>query len=320
MIAAVLLLISTVVPLPDGGEVIAVTVDGGEVPTVKPGLIPGLAPLLAPELVPDGGSPVIVVPATLSVYNVHFPAELGLTGTAIGLAVVVDLLVKPGLEGDVSCRTQMGGGRCNPKDLTAFDRYAVGRKAHEWSMFSDVALYASILLPTIYLGLESIELPTTDPLGDWANDLLVVSEAMALSAAMQIVFKFAFRRPRPARYLPATTAVASFDQELSFPSGHVTLVAAATTALSTTIFLRHPDSNIRYFILGSGLLLTGLTAIARVEGGHHFPTDVLVGALVGSFCGFVVPWLHRKKAPRIVPTAMFNPLDGSATLSVSGAF
>jgi len=318
LLATLPLLFASVTSQAEPPESVSET-DGGDVPTVAPALAPKLAPLLAPELVHDGGTEPNVVPSKLSVYDVDLPVEAAVTAGSVGLFLIVDLMVKPTLEGDISCARATGTGRCVAADLTAFDRYAVGRSSREWTAFGDVALYTSILLPVLYLGLESLVLPTTEPWGDWGNDLLVVGEAMALTGAMQTFMKFAFRRPRPARYLPVDVQGSSFDQELSFPSGHTAMVSAATTALTTTIFLRHPESKVRFVVLGAGVLLSGLTAISRVESGQHFPTDVIVGVMVGAFAGFVVPYLHRKKSP-IVPVASFDPVSGNSSFGVAGAF
>lgn len=302
-------------------EVIPVTPDGGQVPTIAPGLTDNLAPVLAPELKPDGGTPIVVTDPTLSVYDINLPVEASVTAASLGLFVFVDFLIKPSLEGDVSCRRPVGNGRCNPADLTAFDRYAVGRNSEAWGTFSDVALFTSLAVPFIYLGLESIVLPTHSPWGDFAGDLLVIAESMAVTTALQMVLKFAVRRPRPIRYTDLEEPLTEFDAELSFPSGHTSLVAAATTALSTTVFLRHPDSPARWVVLGLGLSLTGLTAFSRVEAGAHFPTDVIVGMFVGGFAGFVVPWLHHKKFDvPVTPTASFNPVNGSSTVGLTGRF
>lgn len=296
----------------------AVTPDGKDVPTVAPGLTDDLAPALAPEKKPEIGNTVVTEPH-LSVYDVDLPLEGSLTAASFGLFAFVDFLIKPSLEGDVSCRRPVGNGRCNPSDLSAFDRYSVGRRSKEWALFGDIALFSSIALPIFYLGLESIVLPTTTPWGDFLGDMMIVSESLALTGAFQMVLKFAFRRPRPVRYTDLEEPLTPFDAELSFPSGHAMMVASATTALTTTVFLRHPDSPMRWVVLGVGVTLTGLTALSRVESGNHFPTDVIAGSFVGAFSGFVVPYLHRKKIP-LTPTAALNPVNGSTTFGLAGRF
>ena len=300
-----------------------VTPDGGHVPTVAPGLTDDFAPAMAPELKGDGGTsldggtPTVTAPTSLSVYDVNMPVEATMTAAAFALYLFVELTIKPTLEGDVSCRRSIGNGRCNPNDLTAFDRYSVGRTSTAWATFSDVALGVSLLAPAVYLGLESLVLPTTSPLLDFADDLLIIGEAMALSSVFQIALKFAMRRPRPIRYTDLDQPLTSFDAELSFPSGHTLLVAAATTTLTTTVFFRHPGSPMRWVVLGAGALLTGLTAFARVESGYHFPTDVIVGAFLGVFSGFLVPYLHHKKSP-VVPTGGVNPMTGAVSFGLTG--
>ena len=322
-----LVVLVVVTATPDAGELRAemVTVDGGEVPTVAPRLTRGLAPLFAPELKadagssPDGGAPVVVTDPSLSVYEVNMPVEATMTGAAFALYLFVELTIKPTLEGDLSCRRAIGNGRCDPNDLTAFDRYSVGRSSPGWATFSDVALGLSLLVPAFYLGLESIALPTVSPWRDFADDFLIMGEAMALTSVFQIVLKFAFRRPRPIRYTNLDEPLTSFDAELSFPSGHTLLVASATTTLTTTVFLRHPTSPLRWVVLGAGAALTALTAFSRVESGYHFPTDVIVGSFLGVFCGFIVPYLHRKKLP-VAPTASVNPMNGGMSFSLAGHF
>jgi len=299
-----------------------VSADGGDVPVVAPNLAPRVAGALAPELVADGGELLdggqapSVAPRSLSVYKVNMPAEAAVTVGSFGLYFMVDILVKPTLPGGLSCRTELTNGQCDPADLSAFDRYAVGKTSPEWRTFSDVALAASIAVPLLYLGLESLILPTKTPWADFIGDVIVVAEAMAVTATMQTVLKFAFRRPRPDRYL-AVAPPPTFDDELSLPSGHVSIVTAATTAFTTTIFLRHPNAPVRWVVFGAGVALSLMTAFARVQSGQHFPTDVITGLLIGGAAGFAIPWIHTRDLP-VTPAVAVNPATGSAMLVFSG--
>jgi len=304
----------------------AVSADGGTVPIVAPRLTADFAEIIAPELVSDGGQDnagadggllPIIAPETLSVYVVDFPSEFAITTGAFALAFMVDVVVKPSLEGDLSCRFGTGTGRCNPATLSSFDRYAVGKNSTEWRQFSDFELYFTLAMPVLYLALESLVLPTKHPWGDFFNDVIVIAESMALTASLTTLFKFSFRRPRPSRYLPVDPTP-TFDHELSLPSGHTAMVTAATTAFTTTVFLRHPKSQIRFLALGVGVALSVLAGIARVEGGSHFPTDVITGAAIGAFSGFMVPYLHRKQSP-ITPSVSYSPTNGGTTsFAISG--
>jgi membrane-associated phospholipid phosphatase len=57
---------------------------------------------------------------------------------------------------------------------------------------------------------------------------------------------------------------------------------------------RYPDSPWVVPIWVFGLATATTTAITRVTSGRHFPTDVLVGAAVGSLTGWLIPRLHKK--------------------------
>jgi membrane-associated phospholipid phosphatase len=281
--------------------------------------------LLASETadVPPGGDPLVAEAPSLAVYKVDLPVETTVTAASLGLFVLIDILIKPSLEGDISCRRPIGNGRCDPADLAAIDRYPVGRtklpSSAGWAAFSDASLAGSLLLPLAWLGLESLLLPTDSPFIDFANDAIVVVEAVSLTGAMNTVFKFAFRRPRPVRYSDVDVPLATFDQELSVPSGHTALVTAATTALTTTFFLRHPDSPWRWAVLGGGLALSALTGFARIESGNHFPTDTMVGALLGGLAGFLVPYFHRNLFG-VRPVASFDAVSGSSHVGLTGRF
>jgi membrane-associated phospholipid phosphatase len=302
----------------DGGTPLPtfVSPDGGTVPVVADRAAPKVAKVLAPELVPDGGTEATPAPTSLSVYNVNFPAEAALTGASLAFVFMLDAVIKPTLGAAPSCRSVTEEGICDVSDLPQIDRYAVGRHSSEWSLFSDITLGVSLAAPVVYLALESLTLPTKNPWLDFFDDALVVSESMALTAVLGSVIKFAIRRPRPGNYVESTEG-GSFDTQLSAPSGHTSMVAAAMTSLTTTVFMRHPTSKVRFVVLGAGLVLSGLTAFARVEGGHHFPTDVITGWLIGTASGFVVPYMHRKQAA-VQAAVSYDLRSGTPMVVLSG--
>ncbi|MEE9099796.1 MULTISPECIES: phosphatase PAP2 family protein [Pseudomonas] len=69
----------------------------------------------------------------------------------------------------------------------------------------------------------------------------------------------------------------------SFPSKHTAVTAVHTSFTRRNLDYIDMDPTLRYTAKAGLYTLDGLTALARVEGDKHYPTDVLVGMAVGNF-------------------------------------
>ena len=132
----------------------------------------------------------------------------------------------------------------------------------------------------------------------YVSDYLVIVELLALQGVMQELVRHAMRRPRPYLYQVDTyPEERKFTEAIySFYSGHTSSVFSVITALSYTFSLRHPDSPWRFAVWGSLLTLATAEPIFRVLSGDHFPTDVFIGAVIGTAFGLLVPAIHRRDA------------------------
>jgi membrane-associated phospholipid phosphatase len=64
------------------------------------------------------------------------------------------------------------------------------------------------------------------------------------------------------------------------------------------------------------VLFPALTGFFRVDSGHHFTTDAIVGMVMGAAAGYIVPALHRHD-DTAVPGA---PASNSGSIGFSATF
>ena len=106
--------------------------------------------------------------------------------------------------------------------------------------------------------------------------------SLATTYLVQQRIKPIFKRNRP--HVGRDVVVVGIKTaDASFPSGHTASSFAAATALAT-------------FYPKAAPLAYGLAAavgVSRVHLGHHFPSDVGVGALIGIATGTLAGWLFR---------------------------
>lgn len=231
---------------------------------------------------------------------------------------VLDGLVKPSLSSKGDCIQKEGSSLCDPKSLLAFDRSVVGTYSRSWQHVSDWTSYVGYSLPIIGGALDYFVGDEQGSAGDWATDMLVVGQAVGVTILITDIFKYALRRPRPTRYTEGAYSGSS-EHLLSFPSGHTSSTAAAAFAYASTFTLRHPNSPWLYGVWGSAAAITGVTGLARVQGGMHFYTDIAAGIFLGATVGILVPYLHRKKEANLLSVVPTVSPDGGG-IRVTGQF
>jgi undecaprenyl-diphosphatase len=106
--------------------------------------------------------------------------------------------------------------------------------------------------------------------------------SLGTTYAVQRLVKPYFRRQRP--FINRDVLVVGIrTADASFPSAHTASSFAAATALSS-------------FYPNAAPVVYGLAALvgaSRVHLGHHFPSDVGVGSLIGIATGTLTAWLIR---------------------------
>jgi membrane-associated phospholipid phosphatase len=212
-------------------------------------------------------------------YALHLEVDLPIL--ALDAALAATPLVRP------ETAPPWCAPKCDPARINALDRPVAGVYRLGWSRVSDVGVGA--LLATDVAAM----LVDEGPLGA-LNDAVVVTQTILSAQTLAAWTSLVVRRPRP--YMYGENAPLDERQNpygaLSFFSGHSTTAFAAAVVLQRTLARRHPGSPLPNVLLASTLAVAGLVAVGRVASGNHFPTDVTVGAVVGSSMGVLVPALH----------------------------
>ncbi len=118
--------------------------------------------------------------------------------------------------------------------------------------------------------------------------LAVMSAVFAAILLTECVIKPIFMRERPFLQNPDIILAIPKPDNFSFPSSHASVSFAASTALF--------QKNKLWGIVG--ICLSAVTAFSRVYLYVHFPSDVLVGAILGTVIG-VISLLIFKKAEEL---------------------
>lgn len=108
---------------------------------------------------------------------------------------------------------------------------------------------------------------------------------MCLAVGITTSLKYAVKRERPFVQYPNDIEKRDHVGALSFPSGHTTAAFATATALSL--------SYKKWYVTAPAYAYAGFVGYSRMRLGVHFPSDVLVGALIGTGCGLLTWQLDK---------------------------
>jgi membrane-associated phospholipid phosphatase len=244
-------------------------------------------------------SPVSAV--NLAALNVNWAVDGTITGVTLALWVLPELfkaslapaearwVTPPGI--DVSVRTAL-----------------------VWPDPTPAAITSDILVAAVPLGLglwDFFEAQAAGGVRTAAEDLLVITEAIAVAGAVTTVVRYTTARIRPYAYYGDATGVP--EDHLSFWSGHTTTAFSAAAAAGYVAQVRGYPS--WPWVYAVGFTAAGAVSYFRVAGDKHWMTDVVVGAVMGTGIGFLVPWLHRAS-----PGLSLRMIPQSQGLAVAGRF
>jgi membrane-associated phospholipid phosphatase len=170
------------------------------------------------------------------------------------------------------------------------DRRTEGHVSSGAAQLSNGTLVVTVLVPPTLLVRDGLD-------DDAGRRVLVLGEALGVDLLIAGAVKHVVQRPRPYVYDrdPAVVAWAArqgADSRLSFYSGHAAVAFGAAVAGSYLYGAHSTDPDARALIWGFELMSATVTAGLRIRAGRHFPSDVVVGAVVGSGVGWAVAALR----------------------------
>ncbi|MRG94130.1 phosphatase PAP2 family protein [Polyangium spumosum] len=269
-----------------------------------------VACLAAPAVAWAEGAP----PPARPMMRVNLPVDLTVTG--VGAAAWITTEILKSRIAPATCRwcSPPGGDDAIARGLGWDNRKTA-------ATISDVGLFG--VAPLAAFGGSALVVYTNGgTLGEWGTDALVILESLVVAADLTQIVKFTVGRERPLlEYGPATAEERkNRDNNLSFFSGHAS--STFSLAVSSGMVASLKGYRAAPFIWATGLTIAATTGYLRIAADKHYFSDVVIGAIVGSAVGFVVPWLHRPRAdgsgPRLSGMNAGPLPSGGALVGFSG--
>jgi len=175
----------------------------------------------------------------------------------------------------------------------------------------DSSLASDIILSSSILGCFSLLIYEGVDQGTFAGHFMVASQSFFITSTVTSLFKLAVRRPRPFTFEPDYNPEGRpVNDQFSFFSGHTSHTAAASfTAVRTLDVTRDLAPGWQALAYGTASALTVAVGILRVTAGKHYPTDVIIGAIVGTAIAWLTVEFHRERVEENVPASATNPLQ-----------
>jgi membrane-associated phospholipid phosphatase len=172
--------------------------------------------------------------------------------------------------------------------VNGLDRSATYRFSERADITSDILIGITTAAPLFLLTDKNIQ-------NDECAILLMYAEVWSFIGGTSMLSKGSIKRYRPYVYNPDVPLEKKLvpDARMSFFSNHAAAAFASAVFISKVFGDYNPHSNLRPYIWAGSLLAASAVGYFRYEAGMHFPTDIIAGAAIGSFIGYIIPWMHH---------------------------
>ncbi|MFO0662434.1 MAG: phosphatase PAP2 family protein [Polyangiaceae bacterium] len=176
----------------------------------------------------------------------------------------------------------------NVIDERVRDALHVGKSRKSVDEISGVTAFG--VLPAFTIGGLLLAANTQGYRQHGSENILMLGQATIFGTAVSELAKFLAARERPlVRNASSEYELDPAERNLSFFSGHSTIAFALASSMGTIANMRDYKAEPLFWSVGMGL--AALVGYMRIAADKHYFTDVLVGALVGTASGILVPQL-----------------------------
>lgn len=224
-------------------------------------------------------------PDPKKIYKLNYPVDIPITaiGTGWTLYAFTQIYSK-----DKSTEDQIL--ELNKNDIPKIDRHGADVYNTKASDVADMIFYTSMPLPALLMFDKSIR-------KDAFKTAYLYLESMAITGMLYTSAVYFKDRYRPYAYnenVPMSERTRGGAKN-SFFAGHVALVGTSTFFMAKMLNDHHPDWNCKWLPFTLAGLTTGTMGYLRYRGGQHFTTDIILGTIVGTLSGILVPHVHKNK-------------------------
>ena len=178
--------------------------------------------------------------------------------------------------------------RLNSQDVNKFDRIAIG--PFESDVPGDVLMYSSFIFPLTFLAYDKTR-------EDFGAVSLMYGEAVLLNASLNGLIKALTLRDRPFVYDKNSLLEPKLDVDArySFYSGHTSMTSVNTFFTARVYSAYITNETTKTLLWTAAALIPAITGYSRINTHNHFPTDVIVGYIVGAAIGYLIPEIHKNE-------------------------
>jgi membrane-associated phospholipid phosphatase len=228
----------------------------------------------------------LVYTETNSKYSLEKNTEISILGGSTFVLLSGYLLDK-----EKKGNTEKEINNLSRNDINWFDRSATNNWSPISNDLSDIFYGIGVSTPFLF----SCIFPRIRE--DFIDINLMYIETFLVCQSLIFISKSAIDRKRPYLYnknAPINEKL-SKESNRSFFSGH-TATTFAAMVFTASIYSHYYNDSSKYIIWIATLSIGSTVGILRYVSGQHFPSDIIVGTLIGGSIGYIIPELHKNNS------------------------